>query len=361
MKDTEKKGPIFIVGAPRSGTTLLTSYLASHENIVSGPETQFFNKIGLGSAKLNKALTEKDWPNLATNLIASRLYLSGQNVLALYGKTEAEVHAYLSERTPSLKSMLEAIIARDDCQKTQRWLEKTPNHINHIDSIFNSFPNANIIVMHRDFRDSACSMRKLPWSSESVLQNAALIANWFSNIEEFKTNSRVYFQSYERLVSDPSTELKKIFQFIGERYNVELLNRQGASAVTTDAEPWKQDVYGRVDTSNISKWKNTLKGELLFHTENVLEDVLQTYGYKSKQGNKLSKLHLTRVSNQPLKGLDLYAKELNSKSLVISCDESSRNSILIYLENGYRFKGYCKAVFIMLTKRSKVTFLGSYF
>ena len=39
MLEREKAAPLFIVGVPRSGTTLLTSYLVSHPNIESGAET----------------------------------------------------------------------------------------------------------------------------------------------------------------------------------------------------------------------------------------------------------------------------------------------------------------------------------
>ena len=49
---SKSTNPIFIVGAPRSGTTLLTSFVASHKNIYSGAETQFFNKIGLQSCQI---------------------------------------------------------------------------------------------------------------------------------------------------------------------------------------------------------------------------------------------------------------------------------------------------------------------
>ena len=40
-----KKPPIFIVGCPRSGTTLIRVILDSHPNICCGPETHIIDKI----------------------------------------------------------------------------------------------------------------------------------------------------------------------------------------------------------------------------------------------------------------------------------------------------------------------------
>ncbi|WP_375504706.1 sulfotransferase [uncultured Jatrophihabitans sp.] len=37
--------PIFVVGAPRSGTTLVASMIASHPLVAGAPESQFFNKL----------------------------------------------------------------------------------------------------------------------------------------------------------------------------------------------------------------------------------------------------------------------------------------------------------------------------
>ena len=52
--------PIFIVGAPRSGTTLLSAILGSHSRIACGPETQFFSKLNLPA--LSSAAEDSYWP-----------------------------------------------------------------------------------------------------------------------------------------------------------------------------------------------------------------------------------------------------------------------------------------------------------
>src|SRR5690606_7190047 len=85
--------PIVIVGAPRSGTTLLAAILASHSRICCGQETHFFSK--LGSSAVEEALNDPEWPRQATVLLAS-LDLSGQAVHELYGVTREEISDYLA-------------------------------------------------------------------------------------------------------------------------------------------------------------------------------------------------------------------------------------------------------------------------
>ena len=46
---TEQQQPIFIVGFPRSGTTLLAGVLGAHSRMVCGPETEFFTGLEIAN------------------------------------------------------------------------------------------------------------------------------------------------------------------------------------------------------------------------------------------------------------------------------------------------------------------------
>ena len=98
--------PIFVVGAPRSGTTLLASMLAGHSRIACGPETQFFNK--LSPAQLEAAVADRAWPERAVQLVGS-LTLAGQAVVTLFGHTGRDVRAFLASREPSAGALRESL------------------------------------------------------------------------------------------------------------------------------------------------------------------------------------------------------------------------------------------------------------
>lgn len=358
MAEQQSKGPIFIVGAPRSGTTLLASFLVSHNNITSGPETQFFNKIGLRDEVLNKALEEMNWPRSAVSLMEERLSLSGQSVLSLYNKDTKQVTNFLESKAPSIGAMLESIVTTEDVRESnKRWLEKTPNHLEFVGDIKVHFPVAKIILIHRDFRDSALSIPKLPWASSSIIENAALIRSWYRSFEKAKELNDVYIQSYEKLVIDPENELRKLFSFIEEPFDSSVLDRNGAAAVTTANEPWKKDVYQKINNQNISKWKGKLEGNLLIQVEAGLDGLIERYGYKAGSSNQFSALRLKRLKKQKLENFDSFAPVLNKHGFKVSYDDELSNN-LIYVEEGVKVRACISALKHKLLSGKKIYLLG---
>ncbi|GFD89089.1 hypothetical protein KUL152_13150 [Tenacibaculum sp. KUL152] len=328
MSINQAKEPLFIVGAPRSGTTLLTSFLASHPNIISGAETQFFNKIGIGTKSLNEALKDKNWPTAAIALMEKRLTLSGQSVLDLYGKTPDYLMTYLSARPPSIKAMLESIVIPESFDPAQiRWLEKTPNHLNHLTELGESFPNAKVILIHRDFRDSASSIPKLPWATDSIVENAALITSWFDNLDSRQDD--ILFVKYEDLVLDCKGTLERVFEFIGEDFFDEILMRSNAADVTTKGEPWKKDVHREIDTSNLSKWKSSMPTDVLKQVEAITHQILKRYSYDVSFEDNFNKLKILKPRLLDMRGLDEYAHVLNSRQFSLSYTEGEQSVIYV--------------------------------
>lgn len=358
MTMQQGKSPIFIVGAPRSGTTLLTSFLVSHSGIISGPETQFFNKIGLGSKALEQALENENWPYQAVSLMEERLTLSGQSVLSLYNKNREQVVNFLKSRSPSISAMLESIVSVKSVELgEQRWLEKTPNHLKHIADIKAHFPVAKIILIHRDFRDSASSIPKLPWASSSIAENAALIHSWYKSAEKELSIDDVYVQSYEKLVMNPEGELRKLFAYIEEPFDNKILERKGAEAVTTENEPWKQDVYQKIDNQNLTKWRGKLQGDILVQTEGILGNLLGKYGYEATTTKTFKPLRLKRLKKQKFEGLDSFASVLNDYGFKLSYVNDIEDTLL-FVEDGLVFRACIAAIKLKLTRNDPLYLLG---
>ncbi|WP_218418604.1 sulfotransferase family protein [Alteromonas lipotrueae] len=358
MSETTSVEPIFIVGVPRSGTTLLTSYLVSHQDIMSGPETQFFNKIGEDAGALGAALEEDNWPELAYDLMSSSLKLSNVNVLDLYQKSREDILSFLSSRKPSLGAMLESIVLpASDNSSSKRWLEKTPNHINHLDDIKTQYPSAKIILIHRDPRDSAASIAKLPWAPKSTIANALLVESWLSNTYSgFKNEKNCHIVSYERLILNTEIELKKVFSFLGEKYSPSILERKSAGDVTTEAEPWKKDVHQAIDTKHLALWKKRVPPPVLTQIESIMSACLSFYSYKQPVNNLTQKAQLIRVRKQDFVGLDDFAAVINKHKICLSNEQV--NVSLFYVERGYKLAIIRKALKLKLFKKKKIIFVG---
>lgn len=274
--------PVFVVGAPRSGTTMLAAMLGSHPALAAGPETQFFNKIG--EAELAAAVADPHWPDMATALIA-RLDLVKQPVIALFGLTEAGVRDFLAAREPSVQAMLEALCLQfAQARGKRRWVEKTPNHLRFAPQLRSAYPLAPIVRIVRDPRDSALSTRKLPSFSPSTIANAYLWREWYDSAHAFfATDPLSLTIRYEDLVADAAAVLERICEFAGEPFDPAMLDfARAAPGVSSRAETWKKPVSGGLTTDRLYAWKKTLKEDERRVCDLVCAEYLEDFGYECR-------------------------------------------------------------------------------
>lgn len=247
--------PVFVVGAPRSGTTLLAAMLGAHSRIACGPETQLFSKRR--PRGLAEAVTDEHWPRRAARLVAT-LDVAGQRVIDLYGIDEAELWDALASREPRVAAMLEALTATlADREGKPRWAEKTPNHLLHLARIRSEWPRARIVRIVRDPRDVAESMRKLPAASDSALANAVLWAQWHAASRGFFARDPLAFTlRYEDLVREPEARLRELCEFLSEEFEPAMLDTSASGrAVSSPAEAWKREVLQPIDPARTELWK----------------------------------------------------------------------------------------------------------
>lgn len=271
--------PIFVVGAPRSGTTLLASMLAAHSRIACGPETQFFNK--LSEKHLRRAVRDPNWPNRAVQL-ATSLTLAEQPVYTLFGHTAEELGDFLAGRAPSEGAVLEALTALYAAKRSKpRWAEKTPNHLLHLSRIRKHYPDAPIVRIVRDPRDCALSMRKLPWASRSVLANGYLWAAWFRESQPFfERDANTFTLSYEDLIAEPERALRSLCAFVGETFQTGMLETQNTGrSVSSPNETWKAPNARALDGSRTRVWARELDAATQEAVSYSCLDGLVAFGY----------------------------------------------------------------------------------
>lgn len=318
--------PIFIVGPPRSGTTLLAAMLANHSRIACGPETHFFSKLSL--KELQAAVSDREWPKKAVNQLAS-LHLSGQLVHQLFGLPLTELDQYLQHRSPNIQSMLEALVqAHAQSLGKPRWAEKTPNHLLYIDLIRQLFPDASVIRIIRDPRDVALSLRKLPWASQSILANAYLWQSWIDQSQSFfLADNNTLTLRYEDLISDPKEIMCQVCRFIGEKFEEEMVDTtRAARTVTSPGEPWKSQVFQEIDLSRRYVWRKELPYKLETPINLICFEGLNQFDYEATQ--KPQKTIRLRIFNRRM-------IEKN-ESLILRA--SKHNLRILFFENDTAFE-----------------------
>ncbi|MBE9112705.1 sulfotransferase [Nodosilinea sp. LEGE 07298] len=257
MVDTSQ-APIFIVGAPRSGTTLLATILASHSQISCGPETHFFPYLEANYQHIAAVLGDVDWPTKATEFVGA-IAVENHPIAELFGVTTQEIYRYLAARKPSLQALLESLTEQHRIALgKRRWAEKTPNHILHLATLRRLFPTAKVVRIVRDPRDVALSMAaKLPWTSHAPLDSAYLIERWYRQSKPFFERDRLaYTLQYETLVTQPTDTLQQLCRFLQAPFEPAMLNTEAAAQYTAPAhETWKDQVAQALDSSRCLAWQ----------------------------------------------------------------------------------------------------------
>lgn len=281
---TRTDAPVFVVGVARSGTTLLAAMLSAHPRLDCGPESRFFARYRhLDGAARRRLLDPGAWPGPAVELLAS-LQNQGHPVIDLFGLSEAEIRAWLGARPPALATVLEALtVLHAEHAGKARWIEKTPRHLLMTDTLRRLWPDARIVRIVRDPRDTALSLSAMPFAKESVVGNLVRIdQDDRASRERIAADPLAMTLRYEDLVSEPARELARVCAFIGEDYDPAMLEARSAAAgaVAGAHEWWKESVSGPLTTSSVGRWRREMSPDVQRFAELHLAGFLREHGYE---------------------------------------------------------------------------------
>ena len=268
---------VFIVGCPRSGTTLLQSLLAANSHIVSFPETHFYEKLFGGRLR-------------STLGIPSRKVKSHwKNVLEEIGHTEMgsflpKHPLFIRQYSSTFLRILDTLTRN---QGKQVWLEKTPGHLHVIDEIERYVPHPQFIHILRNGEDNIASLfeagKRYPkyWSHEFGTLDQC-IQSWVIDIRlslkyTQAENHRVI--NYECLVSHPKVVLEKLCTFIGVPFEAEMVSNYAKSAdqLILEMEPWKTSVKDPITTKTRRFHEYLNKEQRQYTRSQIPEDLLDHF------------------------------------------------------------------------------------
>ena len=216
------KAPVFVVGCPRSGTTLLYHMLLSAGNFaVYRAESQVFNML------------EPRFGDLS-NPRHKRALLTAWYESPLFEKAalrREHIDGLIMEQCQNggdfLRIYMEAIARQ---QHVERWADCTPEHVLYLKRIKETIPDALIIHVVRDGRDVALSLEKqhwirpFQWHREKRLEVAALYWDWIvrrGRAEGAHLGANYLEVQYENLVQNPVAAIRPISEFIAQPLNYE--------------------------------------------------------------------------------------------------------------------------------------------
>jgi hypothetical protein len=255
----------FIVGCPRSGTTMVQQALNRHSQIVIPPETKFFFSF-LGHPRKRQARhIVRINTDLGIHLPApARQVQSADDGRAVY------------------ELMARQYVDRQNKRGVVAFGEKTPEHTGLLPRIRELFPDARVVVLYRDGRDVASSLTRVPWMSPSVYVNF-LVWLYYCRIireEQFGGGANLYFARYEDIVANPEKEMAAILQFLDLPYEPAVAwghgNREG---VPEREMSWKGRALQRITSERVRVFENELNEEQIEILERLGKDTLPALGY----------------------------------------------------------------------------------
>src|SRR3954467_7175876 len=152
--------PIFVVGCPRSGTTLLQLMLHAHPRIAIPPENRFVLPAYYARHRFGDLRIKENRRQLARFITAPR----GTKFRDLGLDRRATRKAIVSG-PPTVGSAL-GIVLREYARRfdSPRWGDKRPAYYERLDVILRLFPDAHIVHLVRDPRDSIGSLKAVSWA-----------------------------------------------------------------------------------------------------------------------------------------------------------------------------------------------------
>jgi tetratricopeptide (TPR) repeat protein len=187
--------PIFIVGMPRSGTTLVEQIISSHSKVTGAGELSFAPKFGAAIAKGSSELNYEAVQNFRTRYLTKLMSVSKGNSIVT---------------------------------------DKMPQNFLYLGLIASAFPEAKIVHVKRNSAAVCWSNYKQYFFSKYIgycyaIDDVLSYYKMYENLMEFWENSLskiIYNLDYERLIANQESETRQLINYLGLDWDEKCLSPQ---------------------------------------------------------------------------------------------------------------------------------------
>lgn len=254
----------FVVGRPRSGTTLLRTLFDAHPNVIVPPECQLIVNLYPKYGKITNWTKENlqnfyhdlqsqwrfdVWPLDQNKLFRSLMACEGEQSFGTICKVV--YHEYKSIFKHGM------LLALGD---------KNPGYTIYTDRLLKIFPEAKFIHIIRDYRDNFVSIRNVDFELPFI---SLTVSKWRYFVRKFRIASEKHPGThlqirYEDLVADPEKQFKGLCEFIGIPFSEKPFDFYKKSEEVLKIYPndlilkYHSSLLKKINTSRCGLWKDTL-------------------------------------------------------------------------------------------------------
>ncbi len=287
------ESPIFIVGHPRSGTTLLRFLLSSHPRIHIPDETGFIPFL------IQEGQIETDLSLAQVKRIVERI---GQLNHLWRGMVKDVPAFYDTLCEPRLQYLLDAFYRQQIAEYgATRWGDKTPVYVRYISTLDRIFPSAQFVHVIRDGRDAALSAQEKWPDRRLYMDTYYLLRNWVKNVESGQTASSYLGPSrylevrYERMVQEPQSTLEEVCAFLDESFHPDMLNHSTLARRIGPGPQGHVEAMQPISTSSIGRWKTRMPPFDQKMADRLAGQTLLALGYELAEVGALSAVESARL------------------------------------------------------------------
>ena len=278
----------FVVGRPRSGTTLLRTLFDAHPNVLIPQECQFiinlYPKYG-AITRWNQNILLEFYGDLQEQWRFDTWKIDQEELKAALLKFEGEqrystICKVVYACYPSLFNKEEIIMFGD----------KNPGYTIYTERLLKIFPDARCIHITRDYRDNFVSVRNVDFELPVI---SLVTSKWIYFVKQFNKAKKKYPDShytirFEDLIKEPEIQLEKLCQFTGLKYVPEVFDFHKKKEEVKKLYPegfinkYHSSLLGKIDPGTAGVWKKQLTEREVRIADAVAGKYADISGYERK-------------------------------------------------------------------------------
>jgi hypothetical protein len=269
----------FVVGAGRSGTTLLRAMLDSHPDLAVPGESWFIVEYA-------PRFRHRWWRRFDGDAFSTALF--EHSYFMRWGLDASDVRAALAAAPPAdyasaVRAVYVGYAAR---QGKARYCDKTPGYVLHIDVLSDLFAESCFVHLIRDGRDVALSLREIDEWGPSKVAGAAKY--WVEHVNAGRVSgqalgpSRYLEVRYEDLVDDPESALRSVCGFIDLPFDDCMLSyyERADQVMASIALPQHHERIRKPPTRDLRSWRTEMLAADVAAFEAIAGPLLSELGYE---------------------------------------------------------------------------------